>query len=95
MYHFVFNMTCGGIFSQKCSIFSKKSFEFILLQFIFSSFYCSKDIKRQTETFRVSPSYERSCMVLNSNAEVQNINALSEIFYPEPLQRPECFSDSP
>ena len=46
---FVLNMACGGLFLQKKIKFLLKKFNFVLLHLIFPCYYCSKDLKRQSE----------------------------------------------
>ena len=50
MYHFLLNMSCVGMFSQKIS-----KFNLILLHLNFSCFYCSIDLKRQSEHSALRP----------------------------------------
>ena len=54
-YSFVFCMACGGMISFKKIKFKKFLFHFILLHFIFIGYYCSLNIKRQSEHSRLRP----------------------------------------
>ena len=51
---FVLLMACGGMSSQKMSKF-KTFFYFVLLHFIFKCYYCSINLKRQSEHSEFCP----------------------------------------
>ena len=48
-------MARGGMIFKKSSNFGKKKFHFILLHFIFIGYYCSLNIKKQSEHSGLRP----------------------------------------
>ena len=48
-------MARGGMIFKKNSNFGKKNFHFILLHFIFIGYYCSLNIKKQSEHSGLRP----------------------------------------
>ena len=56
IYLFVLYMACGGIiFIKKISNFREKKFHFILFHLIFLCYYCSINLKRQSEHSGLRP----------------------------------------
>ena len=53
--HFVLNMACGKMFSQKTSKFLEKKINFILLHLNIPCYYCSINFKRQSEHSGLRP----------------------------------------